>query len=580
MKERRFIEGTLLFLVALAVRLAHGFAIRGEPMFSLPLVDEALYWQDALRAASGAAWEPVLYRPPLLPALLGALVRLFGESPAAARFVLLVLSALAAPLTAILAMPIIGRPGALLAGALAALYAPAVFYGAELLPASTVHLLNLLALLALLAAEEKRRLPLFALAGLLVGLSALAWPASLVLLPALLFRYRRDLRAFALVAAGTALAISPAFLHNLRGGDPVLVTSNGGINCYRGTHAGADGWSARAPDLPNEPGEAKRAARWIAERAEGRSLRPSEVSAFWSRRALGWIASSPGAAARLFARKVYALINDRDISDNIDFAATEETSLPLRLAPIRFGLLLALVLPGIAVLRRTRGGRLLLLYALSLSLVILAFFVVGRFRLPLLPFLAVGGAAGLLSIADAFRRGPARAASWLLIVVAALLVSRTGFLGIDEDRTWHYHYLRGDAFYREGNLDEATRAFEESIRRNGRVPLTKNALGFLYAEKGIELERAERLVREAIALEPERRRFYLDSLGLVLLRQGRLAEAAAALEEAIPLFAPEEAPSMAEALLHLAEAREAGGRPALADSLRSEAERLTGGLFR
>jgi tetratricopeptide (TPR) repeat protein len=574
MRGRRFVEAALLFVLALAIRLAHGFAIRGEPVFDIPLVDEALYWRDAVGLASGAAWDPVLYRPPLLSALLAACVRVFGESAASARFALLVLSALAAPLTMLLALRIVGRGRAILAGALVALYAPAAFYGATLLPASTVLLLDLLALLALLFAEESRKRPLFLLAGVLVGLSALAWPAVLVLLPALLVRYRRDLRAFGLVAAGAALAVSPAFLHNLRGGDVVLISSNGGVNFYMGNHSGADGWSARAPDLPNEPGEARRAAVEIAERAQGRPLRPSEVSGYWFRRGLAWIASSPGSASMLLIRKCYVLINDRDISDNIDFAAVEEESLPLRLAPIRFGLLFALALPGLVILRRTRGGRLLLLYGLILGLAIVAFFVVGRFRLPLLPLLAIGASAGLASLGESLRRRPARAAGSLLLVALALLVSRSALLGIDEDRTWHYHYLRGDAFYRTGKIDEATRAFEEAVRRNDRVPLAKNALGYLYAERGVALDRAERLVREAIALEPGRRRFYLDSLGLVLLRQGRLAEASRALEEAIPLFASEETASKAEALGHLADVREAEGRAAEADSLRAEAGRL------
>ena len=69
--------------------------------------------------------------------------RLFGDEAGPARFLLLFLSAFAAPLTARLARPLIGRVGAILAGAFVALYAPAVFYGAELLPASIVLLLNL-----------------------------------------------------------------------------------------------------------------------------------------------------------------------------------------------------------------------------------------------------------------------------------------------------------------------------------------------------------------------------------------------------------------------------------------------------
>jgi tetratricopeptide (TPR) repeat protein len=567
------IEDALLLALALAPRLLHGLAVRAEPSWGFPLVDEGLYWEDAARIASGGAMDPVFYRPPLLGYLLGGIVRLFGKDASAARFVLLALSGLAAPLTARLARPIVGRGAALLAGAFVALYAPAVFYGGEMLPASTVLLLDLAFLLALRTAEEGRRV-FFAVAGFLLGLSALAWPAILAFLPIALLRRRRGARGALLLLAGVFLAIAPTFLHNLRGGDPVPISSNGGVNLYMGNHEGADGWSARAPELPNEPGEARRAAEEIAERSAGRALAPSEISSFWTRRALGWIASNPAAAAGLFGRKLYALINDRDISDNIDFAATEEKSIPLRLSPFRFGLLFALFLPGIAALRRSDGGRLLLLYGFAAAVPVLLFFVVGRFRLPLLPVLAIGAAAGLVSVARSLRGGPVRAAPALLLVVAALLVSRSSLFGIGEDRTWHYHYLQGDALYRRGDIEGATRSFEESLRRNDRVPLTMNALGYLYAERGVELDRAERLIRGAIAAEPERRRFYLDSLGLVLFRKGRLGESAAAFEEALGLLPPEEAASKKETLLHLADVRKAEGKGGAADSLRAEASRL------
>ena len=86
--------------------------------------------------------------------------------------------------------------------------------------------------------------------------------------------------------------------------------------------------------------------------------------------------------------------------------------------------------------------------------------------------------------------------------------------------------------------------------------------------------RARASVREAIAREPEQQRYYLDSLGRVLSREGRFDEAAQALQGAIALLAPAEATVKAETLVHLAEVRAAQGHPAQADSLRAEAQRL------
>ena len=59
-----------------------------------------------------------------------------------------------------------------------------------------------------------------------------------------------------------------------------------------------------------------------------------------------------------------------------------------------------------------------------------------------------------------------------------------------------------------------------------------NNLGYSYADAGINLDRAEKLIRKAVGLEP-RLSTYLDSLGWVLYKRGRFDEAAKAIERAI-----------------------------------------------
>lgn len=65
-----------------------------------------------------------------------------------------------------------------------------------------------------------------------------------------------------------------------------------------------------------------------------------------------------------------------------------------------------------------------------------------------------------------------------------------------------------------------------------------NNLAYTLAEAGESLDEAEALVRRALELAPDRANF-LDTLALVLLKQGRPAEARAALERAVT-FAPED----------------------------------------
>lgn len=84
-----------------------------------------------------------------------------------------------------------------------------------------------------------------------------------------------------------------------------------------------------------------------------------------------------------------------------------------------------------------------------------------------------------------------------------------------------------------------------------------NFLGYLLAEAGRDLERAEALVRRAIALAGTRDGAHLDSLGWIALRAGRFDEAVALLEEAAALE-----PDDVTILVHLGDAYARGGRGA------------------
>ena len=79
-------------------------------------------------------------------------------------------------------------------------------------------------------------------------------------------------------------------------------------------------------------------------------------------------------------------------------------------------------------------------------------------------------------------------------------------------------------------------------------PDAYNALGYLYAEQGIKLEEAETLVRRALKSVPTSGA-YLDSLGLIYFKQGKLDAAIENLEQAARYL-----PDELEILEHLADA--------------------------
>lgn len=102
-------------------------------------------------------------------------------------------------------------------------------------------------------------------------------------------------------------------------------------------------------------------------------------------------------------------------------------------------------------------------------------------------------------------------------------------------------------------MDDVTQA-ETYLRKaidlstNDELPDAYNALGYLYAEQGIKLDEAAALVRRALKSVPTSGA-YLDSLGLIYLKQGKLDEAIENLEQAVEYL-----PDTPEILSHLADA--------------------------
>ena len=84
----------------------------------------------------------------------------------------------------------------------------------------------------------------------------------------------------------------------------------------------------------------------------------------------------------------------------------------------------------------------------------------------------------------------------------------------------------------QGNLRKGEEILEGVLRESPDDPSVNNDLGYLYADQGKDLEKAEKMIRKAIAAEPENGA-YLDSMGWVLFKQGKFADALPYLEKAV-----------------------------------------------
>jgi len=133
-------------------------------------------------------------------------------------------------------------------------------------------------------------------------------------------------------------------------------------------------------------------------------------------------------------------------------------------------------------------------------------------------------------------------------------------------------YRLATSLERAGRIEQSIAEFRSLLERAPNLAPALNYLGYVWIERGQNLDEAVRLVREAVRLTPGNGA-YVDSLGWGLFRMGRLDEAVSVLERAARLE-----PSDAVILEHLGDARAAAGDLAGAlEAYRKALDRRTDG---
>lgn len=498
----------LLFLLALSLRLLHVAQLQShDPFFELPASDAGMYHEWALRIAGGD-WlgDQIFNNGPGYPYFLAVIYAVLGPSLLVAKGVQAGLGALDCVLVWWLARRLFDARVALCAAALIAGYRMLIFYEGTLVVANLQLTLGLLTLLAVVVAFERPSLRRWLFAGVMVGASAVARPTALlfgsIVATGMLLGVRSGepvLRRMGLTAAfaiGVVLAVAPVTIRNAAvGGDFVLVTSSGGMNLFTGNNPDANGMFVVPRIFPrflaDDFEEQRQAFHRTAEQARGRTLSRSEVSSFWTESTLAWIQANPAAWLRLMLRKLQLSVNAFEPWNIRSLTLSRDFSFVLRLPLVGFGLLAPLAFAGVVWSARD-WRRLFPLHAMLLSIwaVLLVFFVLSRYRLPVVPLLAIFASFALVSAFDAVRRQRWRQLVALLAAagVAAAVVNAPA---AREGLSVAYYNL-GNRYKTLERWELAIAAYGKSISRNPGYLSAHNNLALVYERTGEHREEAIR----------------------------------------------------------------------------------------
>ncbi len=606
--------------LALLLRFVYVFQVHNLPLIVPEDLDPGFYFRWA-QAIAGGDWigKDPFVQSPLYAYLLGFWMRLFGQAITPILIAQAIVGAGTVALTYVAGRRYFGEWQARLAAILLALYGPFIYYEGMVMKTFLSPFLTIV--LALLIDRARRRsagpegaagspaIGAWALAGLAFGCLTLDRDNFIVLAPVLFLVAmvlgggfaRAGIRSALGFTAGALLAILPVTARNYAvSGELVLLTTGGGEVFFIGNNADANG--LYVPPAFVRPDPKYEHADFIARASEmaGRTLTPMESSWFWFREGMSFVTAEPVAWIGLLGNKLRHFWNWYELPDNLDYGVLQRFS-PLLLAlngvapprslptlalpagggvwlPVRlhllstFGTLAPLGILG-AILAWRRRRDLLPLYVLLFGYMgtVMLFFNFSRFRVPVVPILALFAGEALVRFGtwlprlwdflvallgragDLAARARAVVPGTAAIVTALLFVGITLAVNVEIPQgvipSVEQALTIGNAYYALNQPEEARQSYLLGLVLLGEGPPGPEGQAFLLRTFGPGVTR-EAIIKEveveSVARGPQFKGIHLGihhGLGIAdlqaaqtLLQQGQRVEAMTRLDRAIAQF--------------------------------------------
>lgn len=521
-----------IVLFALIPRLVYLYQIRSIPLFSNLIADGFVYDEWARRIAGGdLLGQEVFYQAPLYPYFLGLIQYFAGHNLWTMRFVQLALGAISCGLLYLVGRSFFSWTIGIASGLILSLYAPAIFYEG-LIQKSALDLFLVVLLLVVIGFSLTKPGPVkWIVAGAILGLLGLTRENSLLWVPVIMiwiwisfssFSIARRLVWSGLFLAGLCVTLLPVGARNQKvGGQFVLTTSQFGPNFYIGNSPHATGTYVPLRAGRADPLFERADAQQLAEQALGRPLTATQVSNYWLRQGWSYAQTQPMEWLSLLGKKWLMTWNFVEIVDSDDFYLYQEWSPLLNgLAQIgNFGILAPIAALGVALTWRERR-RLMILYALILTMAfsVALFYVFGRYRLPLVPMLALfAGAATVQIFAVVRSRKLGLLLGSLAIAVLAWFAIHRPIAGSPGPTVAGYSNL-ARVFAKIGKPDEAIVNYKRALQIEPQSAEVHYNLGSLLGMRG-NVQEARLHLEEAVKIQPGYAEAH-SNLGNVFSMQG------------------------------------------------------------
>ena len=539
-----------VFAAVLLVRLFVLGRLAGSA-FLLPTRGDMHFYDDwAQKVVGGQLTDHhAFYGLPGYAYLLAGLYKLCGYGPYVPELLQALLDAGTALLLYKISVALAPQPNGrrgqiagLMAAAAWAFCVPAQTYAAVLMPTAWFIFVFWFILWRIIKSQSAPDWWEALLLGLLVGLTATAIATILFLIPLLVCaiglkpaipaRSHFRIVGCALVLLGIAIGTSPCWLHNyFIARDRVFLSAHSGINFWIGNNPDANGYPRFPPGLRAGQAAMLQDSIDVAESVAGHPLKRGEVSQYWSAKARDYIADQPLAWLRLLGLKLRNFWSAFQYDDLSIITNMREQGVTF--PGIYFGLLAALALPAMILTWNTaRLGRWITGAIFLQMLALLPVFTTERYRLPIVPGLAVFAAFGLVTLFSNLAAGNVRP----VLSYAMLLMVSTLFVSWPQRglSLWALDaYNSGWQALESGNLSLAERKLELARAYVPDNAETNFALGNLKLAQN-DTSAASSLYLTTLRLDP-RHRGAINNLGVLALENGQPEVAEQRFREALAI---------------------------------------------
>jgi len=542
--NKTFRHLVVILLTGAVVRLIYDASLSDNIFLGNYTLDSLALHTWATMILTGQTENEAFFRAPLYPYLVALLYKVFGVSPWPVIVFQNLLGLLTGVVSYFFARRLFGAAVALGAALLVVVYPTLIFFEGETMITTLAVCLYTLAAYRLLLAVHEPTARKVVVAGVVLGLAAITRPTILplaIIFPiALLAKhglssYKKAGSKTLMFAAALMIPILPVTLTNLiKGGELILISTQGGANFYIGNNKGADGITVDAlgPLLRVGP---YRDNIWTssvdeAERRTGKKLTQSEVSSFWYREAFKHVKHDPGRAMRLLVKKLYLFWHGQEIFNNRPVYFAGEYSWLMKILVWRkiinfpSGILFPLMFLGLilAFVKRydvTAPA----LFVLLLPIAVSVFFVCARFRQPIVPLGIIFGVFALHTLKTQLLKN--RKAFVFSGIILLLLIVGLNWGGNVDSKTnlSQFHAAIGIACVNKRNYTKGITHLERSLQISPRNLGACEALGQAYLSLG-KLVQAERVYRQGLEHFPTHPSFCFH-LGVIYQKREDLEKA-------------------------------------------------------